>query len=258
MDYKYITAKTNERIKYYTKLVASKKQRDADGVFVCEGLRLCLDAVKSGYVAVEVFVTEAALEKHADKLEAAFERVNVITEDISEKLTDTVTPQGIYLICKRKEESVFSFEKGKKYICLENVQNPQNLGAVARTAEALGISAVIVLSGCDVYNPKALRASMGSLLRIPVIRFDSVGQVLELSKKAGVISFAAVPDSNAKDITEIDFSHGALAVIGNEGNGVSKETLKSVDMPVTIVMKGLAESLNASAAADIVMWEMMR
>ena len=261
MKLNYITSRSNDKIKYIMKLVSSKRLRDAERLFVLDGLRLCLDAVRSGYAVKEAFVTEELLNKHSDEIEAALENVKsvyVISEEISEKISDTVSPQGIYFVCEAREEKTPEIKKGERYICLENVQNPQNLGAVSRTAEALGISAIIVLSGCDIYNPKALRASMGSLLRIPVYKMDSAEQVLTAAKQVGVPSFATVPDAGARDIRTVDFSLGALAVIGNEANGVSEQVKGQSDMLVTVKMKGEAESLNASAAADIVMWEMMR
>ena len=143
-------------------------------------------------------------------------------------------------------------------MALDNVQNPQNLGAAARTAEALGIDGVIVYSGCDRYNPKALRASMGSLLRINMVETDDLVSLISDAREHGMFTFVTVPDSDAQDITSLSFGGGVVAVIGNEGNGVSKEAESAAVNRVTIKMKGSAESLNASAAAVITMWEMMR
>ncbi len=261
MEYQYISSRTNDTIKHYTKLLSSKRQRDAEGVFVCEGLRLCRDALESGFRVKEMFFTREALDRHFSDFESLLsgnERLFVITDELAKKMSDTVSSQGIFTVCERKEAEAPALRKGKRYVCLENLQNPQNLGTVARTAEALGISAVIVLSGCDIYNPKALRASMGSLLRIPIIRLDSVEQAVLSAKNAGLLCFASVPDSEAESITSLDFSCGAMAIIGNEGNGVSLLSKQLADRLVTIKMKGQAESLNAAAAADIIMWEMMR
>ena len=155
------------------------------------------------------------------------------------------------------ENTTFAIEKGGRYLALEQVQNPQNLGAAARTAEALGIAGLIVSGGCDRFNPKALRASMGSLLRLPVMQVEDLASWLKAQNET-ILTLATVPDMRATSICTLDFSGGAIAVVGNEGNGVSDAVLSAVRERVTIPMRGAAESLNASAAATITMWEMMR
>lgn len=263
MNYTDITSRNNEKIKYAAKLISSAKQRKQDALFVCEGVRLCCDAFSSGYEIVDCFVTEEALVKHGDKMSNMLDGAKAlyrISEEVAQKLSDTVSSQGVFCVVKMREEhsKVFNFIKGEKYVALENLQNPQNLGAIARTAEALGIKAVLTYSGCDIYNPKALRASMGSLLRIPVYQVSSLEDSLKEAQNNGIYTFVTVPDETARDITELDFSCGALAVIGNEGNGVSSGITQAAKNRVTIKMKGEAESLNASVAAVITMWEMMR
>jgi tRNA(Leu) C34 or U34 (ribose-2'-O)-methylase TrmL len=143
-------------------------------------------------------------------------------------------------------------------LALDTVQNPDNLGAISRTAEAFGIDGMVICGGCDIYNPKALRASMGALFRLPVKVCKSLEDEINLCKNIGIQSFATVPDRDAYDITKTDFSKGALCIIGNEGNGVSKEIIDVCDKKITIKMQGRAESLNAAAAASILIWEMMR
>ena len=149
-------------------------------------------------------------------------------------------------------------DESGKYILLENVQDPANLGAVSRTAEALGLTGIIVSGGCDIYSPKALRASMGALLRLSVLETGDITGTIENAKKNGMKTYASVPDSRAVSVTDTDFSGGAIVVVGNEANGVTEETLASCQGTVTIPMAGRAESLNAGAAASILMWEMVR
>ena len=138
------------------------------------------------------------------------------------------------------------------------MQDPANLGAVIRTAEALGINGAILYNCCDLYNPKALRASMGSILRLPVLISENLAEDIKAYKANGFKSYAAVPDSNARDITKVDFFGSDICVIGNEGNGVSNQVLSACDELITINMLGRAESLNAFAAGAITMWEMLR
>ena len=144
------------------------------------------------------------------------------------------------------------------YIAVENIQTPLNLGAVARTAEALGREGLIVSGGCDIYNPQAQRAAMGSLLRLPVIEAEDLPAFLKDCAAKGMKTYAAVPDRGALSVTEMDRSKGVVCVVGNEGSGLSEDVIKSCVSPVTITMRGRAESLNAAAAAAVIMWEMVR
>ena len=146
----------------------------------------------------------------------------------------------------------------KKYIALDNLQDPANLGAILRTAEALGIGGAILYNCCDAYNPKALRAAMGSSLRLPMIISDNLVRDITELKANGFSVFATVPDRDAQDITKISFPASSVCVIGNEGNGISDEVKAASGNLVTINMLGRAESLNASMAGAIAMWEMLR
>ena len=145
-----------------------------------------------------------------------------------------------------------------KYFVLEEISNPQNFGAICRTAEALGLDGVIVGGGCDIYNPKALRASMGSLFRLNVFSCDTLKELLCGLQKNGMNVYAAVPDRGALAVTHADMTKRTTIVIGNEGDGISDEVKNASTSLITVPLKGRAESFNASAAASIVMWELMR
>lgn len=192
--------------------------------------------------------------------EDSAERSFVISEDVAEKLSDTKNNQGVFCICKMldKNSNIGKIKYNGKYIALESVSDPSNFGAVIRTAEAMGIDGVIVSGGCDFYNPKAQRAAMGSLFRMNIFQTDNLPQTLTSLAEKGMAVLAGVPDSSACKITQIDMSKGTVAVIGNEGNGISKEVCNAATQLVTIPMKGRAESLNAAAAASVIIWEMMR
>ena len=125
-------------------------------------------------------------------------------------------------------------------------------------AEALGIDGAILCRCCDMYNPKVLRGSMGSLFRLPIIKCDEIEEVLLSSRKKGLKVITTVTDKNSKKITDVSFDCGVVCVIGNEGNGVSEKTISMCDEKITIPMLGRAQSLNASMAACITMWEVMR
>ena len=253
-----ITSKNNTIIKDTKKLFTSSKARAEEKRFVLEGARLCFDVLNSVYEPENVFYTENIIKKYPSETNALITRCGgsyMITEEIAEKLSDTKSPQGIFLTVKMKngENKIKN-----KAIALDNVQDPSNVGAIIRSAEALGIDSVIVYSGCDVYNPKAIRASMGSVLRMNTIKTDNLTQLIKDLSSGGFATYATVPDSRATKITDIDFSGKTLCVIGNEANGVEDGIKAVCDSLVTIPMLGRAESLNASVAASITMWEMLR
>lgn len=256
-----IESVSNEKIKNAVRLCASSKARREKREFFLEGLRLCRDAALSGVQIKTLFYTENALEKHGADVDFISERSQssfLVSPTVAQKLADTQTPQGFFCVCsfleEKGEEILFG---GGKFIALENVQDPANLGAVSRTAEALGITALIAESGCDIYNVKAQRAAMGSLLRLPVIKTAELSALLQRCRESGFKVYSTTPDSSAKSITQADMSGSVVAVIGNEGNGVSEKTA-SVCEKITIPMNGRAESLNASAAAALTMWEIVR
>lgn len=255
-----ITAKNNPKIKELKLLMTAVRRRNQQGLFVVEGVRLCREVLNSGYEIENTFITEECALKNPDdakSLKQASKGIYTVSAEVMKHVSDTVTPQGVVCTVKMKD-TAWSLESGKKYIALETVQNPDNLGAIARTAEALGIDGMAVVGGCDIYNPKAMRASMGALFRLKIGTCNSMTEVIEVCHRKGLSAFAAVPDSSAADITGIDFSKGGLCIIGNEGNGVSQETVDICDKCVTIKMRGRAESLNAAAAASIIMWEMVK
>lgn len=254
-----IESTSNDKIKTTVKVATSSKYRKQTGLFFLEGLRLCRDAVLSGYEIESVFVSDYAAEKFSEDvafIASASASCFIISENVEKKITQAQTPQGIFCICKKKKIP-HEFNYSGKYIALENIQDPANLGAVFRTAEALGISGAITYCCCDVYNPKSLRSAMGSALRLPVIESNNLKDTLLNLEANGMKIYATSPDSSASDITNEDLSGGVVAVIGNEGNGVS-DGIFEICRKITIPMKGRAESLNASMAAAITMWEMMR
>jgi len=254
-----ITSKDNPQVKAAIRLRENARARREQGLFFLEGFRLCADAVASGYLPQTLFFTEAARQKYGvpDAPSLSEEACLLISDSVAQKLGDTSTPQGIFGVFQATETRKDFWQPGGKYIALEQVQDPGNLGAIARTAEALGLAGMLVNGGCDVHHPKALRASMGSLLRLPVLETDDLAGALA---SCTLPCYAAVPDDAAMPIDECDFSKGAVIVIGNEGSGLSSEAIAACATSgggtITIPMCGRAESLNAAAAATIFMWEL--
>lgn len=255
-----ITGKNNDLVKSVKKLLTSSKKRREEHTFVLEGARLVFDALNSLYEVECFLLTESAYNKFEQSAKCMIERADksyLISDDIADKLSDTKTSQGIFALCKMKN-SEFEINCDDKLILLDNVQDPANLGTILRSAEALGINAVIIGGGCDLYNPKVLRGSMGSALRLNIRQCDCICDVINNIKNMGFKVYGTVPDRTATDITCVDFSVGSACVIGNEANGISSEVKSLCDDLITIKMLGNAESLNASTAASITMWEMLR
>ena len=258
-----ITSRNNEKIKNAAKLCQDSSERRKQGMFFLEGLRLCCDAAENGISPTDVFVTESAMNRYSDEigvLLAAAENVYEITDEIAAKLSDTKHTQGVFCVCKTldKFSNIDKIKYNGIYVAMENIQTPDNLGSAARTAEALGLDGMIICGGCDIYNPKALRASIGSLLRLDVFSVSDMSSFIQKCNDEGMNTYAAVPDSSAIPVTMMDKSKGIVCVIGNEGNGLTEKTISSCSSKVTIPMKGRAESLNAAAAACMIMWEMVR
>ena len=250
-------------MKYAVKLREKDSFRKSEGLFFIEGARLCADAALSSVKIKELYVTESATLKYSEYVRLAenvAERSFLVSEEVAEKLSDTKNPQGVFCICKMldKNTNIGKIKYNGKYIALENVSNPSNFGAVVRTAEAVGLDGVIVSGGCDIYNPKSQRAAMGSLFRLNIVEVDDLPAFLKSLAENGMSVYAGVPDSDAEKITEVDMKNGVVTIIGNEGNGISDATKQASTKLVTIPMKGRAESLNAAAAASIMIWEMMR
>ncbi len=254
-----ITSRENPLIKLVAALQVSSEKRKRNGLFVLEGLRICKDACDNGIKFDKLIVSDAAAEKYAadtEKFSLISDECYKIPDSLFKKISDTKTPQGIIAVAKMPVTGSCGIDKNGKYIALENVADPSNLGAISRTAEALGVNGIILSSdGCDPYSPKALRASMGTLLRVPVFVTESFAETL---KSTGLKRYACVVDKTAESIKEQSFGNGSVVMIGNEANGLTDSAKQSADVLVTIPMTGRAESLNAAAAAAIAMWEMMK
>ncbi len=257
-----ISSKDNQNIKNTVKLKKSAKYRKQSGLFLAEGLRVCFDAMLSGAKIETLFVTETSAEKHFEKYSRLSEyagKTFVVTPELFSIISDTQTPQGFLCVIKALDKTIQfdTIKNGGKFLALDNVQDPNNLGTILRSAEAFGISGVIMSSDCcDIYSPKVVRGSMGAVFRLPFAIYPTITRFLNDNPELN--SYAAVVDGKAKKITDVCFTEPCVAVVGNEGNGLKKETVEACNRKITIPMNGKAESLNASTAASIIIWEMIR
>lgn len=250
-----ISSNSNKYIKLVEKLQKSSKARNESGLFVLEGLRICEDAFDNGIVIENVFVSVSFYEKTRDIAKKFFQgsKLNfVVNDSLFLKICDTKTPQGIIVVAK-KPDSSDSIDNNGKYIALDSIADTSNLGAICRTAEALGLSGIIINNtSCDPYSPKSLRASMGTLLRMPVFITDDLPAFLTQNGLSGV---SLVVDKTAQKLDNFNFEQGDVIIIGNEANGIGNEVKTASRALVTIPMSGKTESLNAAGAAAIAIYE---
>lgn len=257
-EIKVITSKDNPLIKLVCGLQSKASIRKKEGLFVLEGLRICDDACDNSIWFDKLIISKTAKEKYVNELEKFYKNADEIFEipdSLFLKISDTSSPQGVIAVVKIPSLSPEILSDGR-YIALENLNDPSNLGAISRTAEALGVSGIILSSdSVDPYAPKSLRASMGTLLRMPIIILnDFVNEI----KASGLTTYACVVDSDATPITDITFTNGSILLIGNEANGLTDNAKATANNRITIPMRGNAESFNAATAAAISMWEMMK
>ena len=242
-----ITSRKNALLQQVKKLLSSKKEREAVGLFVADGTKLLMEAVR-WYDGLDTVILSDGVEAEIP------DRVRVIRvpEDVMASISPMETPQGALFLCRLPEKKVFEPKQGM--LLLDGIQDPGNIGTILRTADALEIP-VVLLEGCaDPYGHKVVRSSMGAVFRTPVLQ-STWAEVHSVCKTAGVpIAVTALSD-RAEDIRTAKLGSMAV-VIGSEGRGVRREILDSADRELIIPMNERCESLNAAFAAAIVMWQM--
>ena len=187
------------------------------------------------------------------------EDIFVNKTDLIKAISDAKTPQGMVLVCEQKSQNEMIKDLGANIILLENIQNPSNLGSIFRVCDALGVKDVFILGdSCDIYNPKVLRGSMGSIFRLNLfLEENSLGCIKNL-KNLGYKIYATVPKDDAVPLDQTEFLGKCGIIFGNEGNGIHEEIIGACDCNITIPMNKETESLNVSVAAGIVIWEMIK
>ena len=240
-----ITSKANSVVKNAKKLHQKKYRKSS---YLIEGWHLFEEAVQAGATIEKIFT----LAEHGGKL-ADYPQTVLVTEEILLDLADSQTPQGIVAIVQKEEELLPDFTSGK-YLFLEDVQDPGNVGTMIRTADAAGFSGVIVSSkSADIYSLKTLRSMQGSHFHLPIYRM-TVETFVEEAKKSHLPILATTLSQNSKDYRELARLEDFALVMGNEGQGISSFMTAQADQLVHINMKGQAESLNVAIAAGILMF----
>lgn len=253
-----ISSKDNVLIKEVKKL-KEKKYRIEKGEFLIEGFRFVEEALKSAFDVTIIFLEADSIGKWEEyglqnKLQPRT-KVYTVSKSIFRAISNTENPQGIAAVVKSKSSAIK--EKEGFYILVDRLQDPGNLGTIIRSAHAAGAAGVLMSKGTvDAYNEKTLRSTMGSIFNIPVIEdYD-----LSLTKELKMAGFKLVVSSleASEDFYNVNLRDKVIIAVGNEGNGISEEVYSLGDIKVKIPMPGGAESLNASAAASIMIFEIVR
>lgn len=242
-----ITSKANSVVKNAKKLHQKKYRKSA---YLIEGWHLFEEAVQAGVTIEKIF----ALESYRNQL-AAFPQTIWVSEDILLDLADSQTPQGIVAMVQKEEVGQADFGQGK-FLFLEDVQDPGNVGTIIRTADAAGFTGVIVSDkSADIYSLKTLRSMQGSHFHLPIYRMTSQA-LLKETKEAAIPVLATTLSKDSVDYRELPPIENFVLVMGNEGQGISPLMAESADQLVHISMKGQAESLNVAVAAGILIFHL--
>ena len=242
-----ITSRKNPFLQQVKRLLSSKKEREAAGLFVSDGTKLLEEAV-TWYDGLDTVILSDGIEAQVP----AHVRTIRVPEDVMASISPMETPQGAMFLCRLPEKKAFVPQKGM--LILDGIQDPGNLGTILRTADALDVP-VVLLEGCaDPYSHKVVRSSMGAVLRVQPMQ-ASWQEVREACAAAGILIGVTALSDRAKDLRRSDLTSMAV-VIGSEGRGVRREILEAADAELIIPMNPHCESLNAAVAATIVMWEM--
>ena len=247
-----ITSRTNPLITRFRKLAADRKLRRQEGVMVCEGPKMLSEALTWGYIPETALVTE-----DFDGTLPVTTRTVQVPADLLRSIAPTQTPQKVLFLVPLPSDSLPETLGGKRYLLLDGLQDPGNVGTLWRTADAFGADGLILLPGCaDPWSPKTVRATMGACFRLPLWE-AALEDTLALFSRSGLPLYATALRDDTLDLRNVSSDKCAIA-IGSEGHGVSNALLKACDATVKIPMTDRCESLNAAAAGAVVLWELAR
>lgn len=255
-----ITSKENETVKTIKKL-KDKKYRDETGLYIIEGIKMLEEAIEEKARIRKIIICEECLKAGDLEQKVLYEiaKYNCIyvNSKVFNSLTDVVAPQGIMAVIEKPNKDIKIKYDQDIILALDGIQDPGNLGTILRTADSVNLKQIIVTKNtADSYNSKVVRSTMGAILRIKIIETDDLAKTLKEAKKNKFKIVATSLDTN-NSIYDIDYNKKVI-VIGNEANGVSKEIQELADNKVKIPMLGKTESLNASVATGIILYEYVR
>ena len=235
--------------------------RNEQGVFVIEGLRMFSEA-RVANLLVKTYASESFYSARLLEDKGYFDDLDyeVISDSVFKDISETKTPQGIMGMVKKPVYSQDDILKVKNsfLLLLEDIRDPGNLGTIIRSAEGAGVTSIVINNSCvDVFNPKVIRSTMGSIFRLPIYQSPDFISTLKHIKSQGILIYAAHLDGKVYD-TDDSFIRSCGFLIGNEANGLSEKVSDMADIKIKIPMEGKVESLNAAVAASILMYETAR
>lgn len=251
-----ITSTSNPRIKNIMNLKKKGKTRKEQDVFIVEGLKMFREAPEEHIV--DTYVSADFYQKNRLLLQGI--KVEIVDDRVFQSVSDTKTPQGILSVVKQFHYCLHDLlgKEAPHLLLLENLQDPGNLGTILRTAEGAGVTGIFMSSDTvDIYNPKTIRSTMGSVYRMPFLYVEDFPGVIEKLKERDISVYAAHL-KGAGFYDEQNYCTGTAFMVGNEGNGLSDEAAALADACIRIPMCGQVESLNAAVAASILMYEVLR
>lgn len=261
-----ITSSSNPQIKRISQLLKKAKIRREEQVFVVEGMKMFREAPAERIE--KIYLSESFAEKESwreilleKQISPEGSRVEIVEDKVFKSVSDTVTPQGVLCLIRMQPYTLEDMTKGEEppfLMILEDLQDPGNLGTILRTGEGAGVTGIVLSkNSVDVFNPKVIRSTMGSVYRMPVLYVDSIEEILPQFKEQGIRTYAAhLKGKNS--YAEEDYKGGTAFFIGNEGNGLTDRLTRQADCLIRIPMKGQVESLNAAMASGILMYEVLR
>ncbi len=250
-----ITSTGNATIKHIAQLLKKRSLRNEEGVFVVEGLRSFREIPRDRLIKAYISETAAASGDAPDLKDLPHE---IVSDAVMASLSDTKTSQGYLAVVKQNKNAKIIWKSDGLYLILEHLQDPGNLGTILRLSEAAGVTQIIMSNDTvDIYNPKVVRATMGTIFRVPFVYTDNLNGCINYMKKHGIKVYGAALHESS-DYATLDYTRGSAFVIGNEANGLTEETLKSCNSYVKIPMEGAVESLNAAVAAAVLCFEAYR
>lgn len=258
-----ISSTANNKVKRLVALGQKAKMRRDEQVFIVEGVRMFQEAPPAWIK--EVYVSASFLEKNEKIVREKISGhvpCEVLSDEVFKKVSDTQTPQGVLCVLDMPhydlKKSIAGQAGGALFLLVEDLQDPGNLGTILRTGEGAGISGVIMTNQtADIFNPKVIRSTMGSIYRVPFFITDNLTDTIGMLKSAGISVYAAHLDESV-DYDLPDYTGPSAFLIGNEGGGLRRETARCASRYIKIPMAGRVESLNAAAAATILMYEAAR
>ena len=266
-----ISSRNNAFVKWAVSL-QDKKGRNESNSFIAEGVKLSFEAIEAGLPLTHVLVAKSRTNQYLDKLKESrctekYEKTEIVIleDDVFEKISTEKAPQGVISIIKYLDffsdmdiiyKEDFFLPKDEKVIILCSVRDPSNIGAAIRSSVAFGTERIILTDDCaDIYNPKTVRSAMGSMFRVKITRISNLASLIDALKENGRRVFAAELTKNSVSLNDMDIRSNDCFIIGNEGHGIPREISDMCTNSVYIPISNKTESLNASVAAAIIMWE---